>query len=366
MTINQVVMYVLAFGALVGGIDRLIGNRFGFGDKFESGFRMLGPVALSIAGIICFVPVLSNVLGVVMTPVCNLVNIDPALFGTILATDLGGYQLSMDLANNPEFGKFCGIIITAIFGCTIVYILPVGLGFLKEDDAPHFVKGILIGLVTMPAPFIIACLMLKMNLLNVLWNCLPIFILSILLGIGVAKKPAAMIRGFLVFAKIIRGFAILGLLLATLTYMTGFEIIPGLAPIQESMKSVNAICIVMLGSMPLAEIIQRIMKVPFRKINDKIAINGASTTGLVLSIFSATPALALVPQMNRRGQVVMSACYVSCINLFGAHFAAANSASPDMVPYMIAAKVSGCIISGAVAMLATRNMKKENDLSPAQ
>lgn len=357
MTINQVVMYVLAFGAAIGGIDRLIGNRFGFGDKFESGFRMLGPVALSIAGIICLVPVMSYVLNLVMTPVCNLVNMDPAIFGTILAIDLGGYQLSMELASDPEFGRFCGVIISSIFGCTLVYIIPVGLGFLKEDDSPYFIRGILIGLTTMPVPIIISCLMLHMSIGSVLWNCLPIFVLSVLLAIGVIKRPDKMIRGFLVFAKVIRTFAIFGLLMAAITYLAGFSIIPRLAPIQDAMQAVSAICIVMLGSMPLAELIQRIMKVPFRKINEKIGINGAATTGFVLSIFSATPALALVPEMNRRGQVVTAACFVSCINLFGAHFAAANSAIPELVPHMIVAKVAGCIVSGAIAMIATRNMK---------
>lgn len=360
MTINQVVMYVLAFGAALGGIDRLLGNRFGYGDKFESGFRMLGPVALSIAGILCLVPVMSRVLSLVMGPVCDLVNIDPAVFGTILAIDLGGYQLSTDLARDPVFGRFCGVIIASIFGCTLVYIIPVGLGFLKEDDGPYFIRGILIGLATMPVPIILAALILKMSLGSVLWNCLPIFVLSIALGIGVMKKPAEMIRGFLVFAKVIRALAMLGLMLAAITYLTGFTVLPGLAPIQEAMQTVSAICIVMLGSMPLAELIQRIMKVPFRIINEKIGIDGAATTGLVLSMFSATPALALVPQMNRRSQVVTAACYVSCINIFGAHFAAANTIIPEMVPHMITAKAIGWIVAGAVAMFATRNMKEES------
>ena len=360
MTINQVVMYVLAFGAALGGIDRLTGNRFGYGDKFESGFRMLGPVALSIAGILCLVPVMSQILGMVMSPVCRLVNIDPAIFGTILAIDLGGYQLSTELAVNPDFGKFCGVIIAPIFGCTLIYIIPVGLGFLREDDCPYFIRGILIGLISMPVPIILSCVTMKMPLIPTLWSCLPIFLLSILLGIGVMKKPTEMIRGFLVFAKVIRTVAIFGLMMAAIAYMTGFSILPNLAPIQDAMQNVSAICIVMLGSMPLAELIQRLLKVPFQKMNDKIHINGAATTGLVLSIFSATPALALVPQMNRRGQVVMAACYVSCINLFGAHFAAANTIIPELVPNMIVAKFVGCIIGGAIAMAATRNMKEES------
>ena len=36
---NQMLMYVMAFGALLGGVDRILGNRFGYGERFEEAFR---------------------------------------------------------------------------------------------------------------------------------------------------------------------------------------------------------------------------------------------------------------------------------------------------------------------------------------
>lgn len=358
MTINQIVMYVLAFGAALGGIDQLLGNKLGYGEKFENGFRMLGPVGLSMAGIICLAPVMSSVLGTVITPVCTMLHLDPGIFGSILAIDMGGYQLSVDLAQDPQFGLFSGVIISSIFGCTLVYSIPVGLGFLADTDRPYFTKGILIGLVSMPFSIIASCLVLKMDLGYVLWNCLPVFLLSLLLGMGVIKKPDAMMKGFQVFAKAIRFIAILGLMLACITHLTGISFLPDLLPLQEAMQTVCAICIVMLGSMPLAELIQRVMKVPFQKINEKIGLNGASTTSLLLGCFSATPALALIPHMNRRGQVVISACLVSTINVCGAHFAFANSWNPEMVPAMMVAKIVGGLVGGCIAMYATRDLKE--------
>ena len=64
MGINEIIMCFMAAGAAIGGIDRILGNKFGYGEKFENGFRMLGPVGLSMAGIICMAPVLSSVLGI--------------------------------------------------------------------------------------------------------------------------------------------------------------------------------------------------------------------------------------------------------------------------------------------------------------
>jgi len=357
MSINQIIMYILAFGASLGGIDCMLGNRFGFGGKFEDGFRLLGPVALSMAGIICLAPALSSVLGFLVAPVCNLLNIDPGIFGSILAIDMGGYQLSLDLAKDPLFGRFSGLIISSIFGCTVVFSIPVGLGFLSEEDRPYFTKGILIGLSVMPFSILLSALLLKMDLRYALWNSMPVLLLSVLLGIGVLKKPQVMMHGFQSFAKFVRVTAIFGLSVASVSYMSGITVIPGLLPLEEAMATVSSICIVMAGSMPLAELIQRILKAPFGFISRKTGLNSASTTGLLLGLVSATPALAMIPQMNRRGQVVISAALVSCICGFGAHFAFANSLYPEMVPALLAAKLLGGLLGGILAMLATLDLR---------
>jgi ethanolamine transporter len=169
-----------------------------------------------------------------------------------------------------------------------------------------------------------------------------------------------MMKGFRTFARLIKIVAIFGLTVAAFTHLTGITVLKNLLPLQDAMKTVSAICIVMLGSMPLAELIQRIMNKPFAKICDKTGLNGATTTGILLGLVSATPALAMIPQMNRRGQVVGSACLVSCVCSFGAHFAYANSLYPEMVPAMLAAKLSGGLLGGMIAMFFTRNMQENN------
>ena len=59
---NQIIMWIMAVGAVLGGLDRIAGNRFGLGKRFEEGFNLLGPTALSMAGIICLTPFLSRFL----------------------------------------------------------------------------------------------------------------------------------------------------------------------------------------------------------------------------------------------------------------------------------------------------------------
>jgi len=358
MTVNQILMYIMAFGVALGGIDRILGNKFGYGEKFEDGFQMLGPVALSMAGIICLAPVLSMVLRIVISPVCNFLHLDPGIFGSILAIDMGGLQLSVELAKDPVIGRFSGVILSSVFGCTVVFSIPVGLGFLRETDQPYFTKGTLMGLATMPASITVGTLMLGLPLGYILWNCLPVLLISVLLAVGLIRKPETMMKGFLIFSGFIKGIAVAGLTIAAISHLTGISLLKQLLPLREAMDTVSSICIVMLGSMPLAELIQRLMKTPFEKISQTTGLNSVTITALLLGLFSATPALAMLPRMNHRGQVVASACLVSCICTFGAHFAYADGTYPDMVPAMLASKLLGGLLGGVIAMIATRSLKE--------
>ena len=151
MTMSRILMMVIAAGVVLGGLDKILGNRFGLGQKFDDGFLLMGPMALSMTGIICLAPMVSAWLGGVIRPVLTAIGIDPAMFGCVLAIDMGGYQLAMDLARDLEIGRFSGIIASSMFGCTLVFTIPVSMSVLPEGDRPFFLKGLLAGLISLPA-----------------------------------------------------------------------------------------------------------------------------------------------------------------------------------------------------------------------
>ena len=138
---NQILMLILSIGIIIGGADRLLGNKFGYGDKFEEGFRLLGPTALSMAGMICLAPVLADVLGQIVIPLYQAAGVDPAMFGSILAIDMGGYQLAKELAVDNRIGSYAGIVVSAIFGCTLVFTVPIGMGMVRKEDRKFFAKA---------------------------------------------------------------------------------------------------------------------------------------------------------------------------------------------------------------------------------
>ena len=99
---NQIILYIMAAGVVIGGLDKIFGNKFGLGEKFEQGFQYLGPMALSMVGIICLAPVLASGLETTVAPLCRMIGVDPAMLGGLLAIDMGGYQLAMDLSADPR------------------------------------------------------------------------------------------------------------------------------------------------------------------------------------------------------------------------------------------------------------------------
>lgn len=347
----------MAFGALLGGIDRILGNRLGYGKCFEEAFLLLGSIGLSMAGIICLAPVLSSLLGHVVVPLFTALGLDPGMAGSILAIDMGGYQLAMELSADPEIGKFSGILVSAIFGCTVVFTIPVGLSIMEEADRPYFTKGILLGLTSMPGAIFIGGLIFGLPLGKILRNSLPVLLVSLLLFIGIARKPKAVTRSFQYFARIIQAIATLGLTLGAVQYMTGLVILPGLAPLAEAMEVACSISIVMLGSMPLAELVKRLLKVPFAWIGTRTGLNSASTTGILIGMVSVVPALAMVPQMDKRGKVVNGAFVVCGASTFAAHLAFTVSTQPELVPALLAAKLLGGLLGAVIAFAATRNLQ---------
>ncbi len=98
MEINEIIIYIMVIFAVLGALDRIIGNRFGLGEKFEEGILAIGVMSISMVGMISLAPMLAKLLQPVVVPVFQLMGSDPAMFvGAILANDMGGAPLAREL-----------------------------------------------------------------------------------------------------------------------------------------------------------------------------------------------------------------------------------------------------------------------------
>lgn len=151
MSVNNIIIYIMIFFMFVGAIDRVFGNKLGYGQKFEDGIMTMGTLALAMLGIISFSPVIASFLKPIITPFYKIIGADPAMFaGTILASDMGGYILSQELATSTEGGLLSGLFLSATMGTTLSFTIPIALNLVEKSDEKYLSKGILAGISTIP------------------------------------------------------------------------------------------------------------------------------------------------------------------------------------------------------------------------
>lgn len=347
---NQALMVVIAAGALLGGVDRICGNRLGLGGEFEKGFMLLGPMALSMAGMICLSPVLANVLGRAVVPLYRLIGVDPAMFGSLLAIDMGGYQLAKGLAEDPQIGSYAGLVVSSIFGCTLVFTIPVGMGMIPSNDRPLLARGFMLGLAAMPVGLAAGGLLCGLSLSACLRQNLPVFALALLLLLGLWRIPGRMVKGFCLLAEGIKVIVTAGLVLAAVESLTGWNPIPGMAPIGEAMAVVAGIGVVMLGSLPMAELLRRALERPFALLGGRLGVKAQSLTGMLVSLVTPLPTLAMYADMDDRGKVAAGAFLVSGASLLAAHMGFVVSTEPMMLAPLMVGKLSGALAAALLAL----------------
>lgn len=359
MSFHEILIAVMAAFAVAGAIDRIFGNRWGLGKEFEEGILAMGSLALAMVGIVCLAPVLASLLKPVIVPVFAFLGADPAMFaGTILACDMGGGALAVELAASHQAAMLGGVLTGSMLGATVVFTIPVAMGILEEKDRPVMAQGILCGIVTIPLGVLAGGLTAGFPIGMVLRNLIPIVIIAALIALGLWRAENAMVRGFEVFGKLVVVVVTVGLAAAVVEALTGFVIIPGMAPISEGFETVGTIAIVLAGAFPLVFVITKLLRKPLMAAGRWLGINDAAAAGLIASLANSIATFGMVKDMNRRGKVVNIAFAVSAAFVFGDHLGFTAGFAPEMIGPMIVGKLVGGVSAIAVAMWLTGKEEK--------
>ena len=355
MSFHEILIAVMAVFAVLGAIDRIFGNRYGLGKEFEEGILAMGSLALAMVGIVSLAPVLAAVLKPVVVPVFGFLGADPAMFaGTILASDMGGGALALQMTDNHDAAMLGGILNGSMLGATLVFTIPVAMGILREEDRPAMAKGILCGIVTIPAGILAGGIAAGFPVGMVLRNLVPIVLIAVLIALGLWRAEQAMVRGFALFGKIVVIIVTVGLAAAIGEALTGVALIPGMAPISEGFETVGTIAILLAGAFPLVFLLTKLLRRPLMAAGRKLGINDAAAAGLVASLANSIATFGMVKDMNERGKVINIAFAVSAAFVFGDHLGFTAGFAPEMIGPMIIGKLVGGISAVTVAMWLTR------------
>lgn len=358
MSFHEILIAVMAGFAVLGALDRILGNHWGLGQEFENGILAMGSLALAMVGIVSLAPVLANLLKPVIVPVYGFLGADPAMFaGSILACDMGGGALAVQMTDDPQAAMLGGVLTGSMLGATIVFTIPVAMGILEERDRAAMAKGILCGIVTIPVGVLAGGLAAGFPVGMVLRNLVPIVLIAALIALGLWRAEKAMVKGFEVFGKFVVIVVTIGLAAAIVEALTGYVIIPGMAPISEGFATVGTIAIILAGAFPLVFVITKLLRKPLMAAGRWLGINDAAAAGLIASLANSIAAFGMVKDMNERGKVINIAFAVSAAFVFGDHLGYTAGFAPEMIGPMIVGKLAGGVSAIAVAVWLTKKVE---------
>lgn len=354
---QNLLLYIVAIFFVIGAVDYILGNKFSLGNFFENGIKTMGPLAISMVGILSLTPLFSNLVNTYLSPLMTKIHLDPSICSScFIAVDMGAYNLSLKIAQSSSFIKFSGILVSSILGCTLSFTLPLSLGMIKQKDMDFLAKGMLCGLITCPLGLFIGGLLLKIKVSMLFLNLLPIIILSVILSVLIIYKQNMCIEVFKAFGKLIVIISIIGLVLQSVNSIAGIKIIGNLMDLKEVLFIVGKIGIFLGGAYVMLECIQRIFKNQLTKLSTKFSISVNSITALIGSLASAIVVFSDFDNLDDKGKIICSAFSVSGAYVLGGQLGFVASVDASIISIYILTK----LLSGIAAIVLSAIMYKQN------
>ncbi len=368
MSVNQIIVYIMLLFMVWSAVDKFIlKNRFGYGAKFDEAFEAMEPLALSIMGIMCFAPVLGNLLTPVFTPLFKLVGADPAMLaGSILASDMGGLALASEMTENTSIQALSGILLGSMMGVTIIFVIPYTSTIVQDSDKPALSKGIMAGIIGIPFGCLIGGLIGGIELKLLFVNLIPVIILAVILALLLLFIPKVLVKLFSIFSKAVTVLIGAALVIAVIealgTTFSGEEltIVPGMAPIEDQFIVVGLIVSMLAGAYPFIHFLTTILTKPLVAFGKLIGVNSVTVAGMITSLASSIAMYPMIKDMDKRGKIVavsFSICAGFCLGDF---LAFTSAKMPEFIFPMIVGKLVAGVIAAAIGMfVAGRGESKE-------
>lgn len=378
ISINSVIIFIMMIFMIVGAIDKIRGNKKGYGEQFDEGFNAMGPLAIAMAGVVAAAPVLAIILKPIIVPIYTLLGADPSMFATtLLACDMGGYPLAMQLAENEAVGNFSGLILGTMMGPTLVFTIPVALSIIKKKDRPFLGAGILAGMITIPIGCIVGGLVMnltqyKMDFLEILVNLIPVIIIAALIVLGLWFIPDKMISGFNKFGTGVTIVITFFTAIAVFEYQTGIKFplmnimveadADGVIPLESGLLVCGQIAIVLIGAFPMVLWITRTFGKALNAIGKKFGMDENGSAGLVATLANNIAMFNIMDQMNAKGKLLNVAFAVSAAFVFGDHLGFTAGVNSEMIfPVIVGKLVAGITALILANILAPKLLSKVQD-----
>ncbi|MET3663298.1 ethanolamine utilization protein EutH [Aquamicrobium ahrensii] len=372
-SIGTFVIYIIMVCAVAGAIASIRNPETGLGKEFIEGLHSIGPIFIPVAGIMAAIPYLSQFIRVAVGPLFAMIGADPSIAATtVIAVDMGGYQLADTLAGSRD-AWMIATIVGFTSGATIIFSIPVGLAMLAKADHKYMALGIMSGILSVPIGVFIACAIIALAGLDIrpevsttaeashqialtigdiLRNLLPLIVFCVAIALGLRFAPDAMIKGFLWFGRIMYAGITLVLVASIVEYFTGFfsavfgawGFDPIIADEQDQFRALEIagyIGIMLAGAFPMVYLLTKYLAGPMEAIGTRIGVSPEGAAGLLAASANILAMYRLVGKMQPRDKVLAIAFAVCAAFTFGDHLAFSANFQPTMILPLMLGKLLG-------------------------
>ena len=383
--IGTFVIYVIMACAVIGAVASIIDAESPLGREFLAGLHAIGYIFIPVAGIMAAIPYLSRFVDAAIGPAFLSVGADPAMAATsVIAVDMGGYQLAKTLALTTE-GWIMASITGFMAGATIIFTIPVGLAMLEKSDHKYMALGIMCGILSIPVGVLVSCLaltimqinvrpeiaatgeathLLALTMAGVARNIAPLIVFCLVLATCLKMFPALMIRLFLGFGRALYAVITLVLVFSIVEYFTGFFTWAfgswGFAPIIadeedqfRALEIAGYIGIMLAGAFPMVYLLQRFLAKPMERLGGRLGMSATGTAGLLAASANVLAMFRLVKDMPPRDKVLCIAYSVCAAFMFGDHLAFSANFQPTIILPLLLGKLSGGVVGFLIASRLT-------------
>ena len=350
---SQILSYIVAFFLLLGVIDHFNHDKWGLGPKVEAGLNTFPILFVVMGGILAIIPSLSRLLEPAANILCKPFGIDPGILpGIIIAHDLGGYQFAKSMSINPQVGNLGGMIVGSTLGAALSGNLPPAIMLNSSSEHSYIVRGSIYGFLVTPIGAFAGGLVLRMPVLVLLKQLMPLIIASLLLAFLFAKYTNYVIKPVIMLGKILGAVAYIGLSASIFIFLIGCEqkCSGYITPITEIIKIIGAVIITLAGAYVMAEVVSKLFKRPLAALGRKLGCNSVAMGGMVIALANALPTFSMTKDMNPKGKVIAYAFIFGAGYALGDHLAFCTSAAPELLPAMLTGKFTAALLAAALAM----------------
>lgn len=346
MGINEIIINIIVISMAVAAVDRCLGSPINLGTQLDKGVQAFGPLVIPMVGMMELAPMFARLLSPIVGPLYELVGADPSMFAnSIIACDMGGYTLGYAISQSDEAAQFAGCILGTMLGSVITFMIPVGITFVKREYQKYYATGLMIGIITIPFGMFAGGLVAKYNISMICQNLIPVIIFAFLVALGLWRARDICMKIFNVLGFIVIAVSTMGFALGIIQELTSMVIIEDLPPIQDGIKIVGGICLILCGAFPFVELLKRFFGGVFNKIGKFLGIDNEAIAGMIACLANVMPLLTTCNNMSPAGVVVSMAFMVGANSVFGDFLGFVAGVDNTMILPMIVSNLVAGLIS---------------------